>query len=318
MVRGPWRVVRATLLALGVLAAMSTSASVTPSETTTAVAAKPRTVTVLTWNVCGGNNTRCRFYHEPGALVATVRELMLQRGTPTDAAILQEYCSSFVRPLELELETHSGRGWDVRFVPIKVKRGEDPRRAPDVRCNRNRGSYGIVLAVPDENTWWDSRYLPSAEGQEWRVAACATVESWRLKLCNTHFSYGGDDPKGAFRARQVPAYLEFVTAGADGYRVIFGGDLNLGPTSPQLTPAYAAFVECNQVDRSAPRAGPGTSYATRPYDNAKSAKIDYLFTDPDLVHHCAMPDQVLDSSDHRPMWMAVRLPPVTDRARVTG
>lgn len=303
---GMMRGVRAVVLAVAVLAALSTSASVSSNARVHAAAVGPaRVIKIMTWNVCSGNNSRCRFYQEPGALVPTVRRMMLEYGTPSDAAILQEYCSSFVRPLEDDLEAHSGRGWDVRFVPIKTKRGQNPLQAQDFHCDRGRGSYGIALAVPDENTWWDSRYLPSADGEEWRVAVCATVESWRIKLCNAHLSYGGDDPKGTFRAQQVPAYLAFVGPATASYRVIFGGDLNLPPTSTQLAPAYATFVECAQAYRSSPRGGPGTSYATTPHDNQKTAKIDYLFTEPDLPHTCAVPTEVVDASDHRPMWMTV-------------
>jgi endonuclease/exonuclease/phosphatase family metal-dependent hydrolase len=295
---------------LGVLAAMSMPASVSSPRVSASAVAAARTIKIMTWNVCGGNNSRCRFYREPTAVAGTVRRLMLDHGTPTDAAIFQEFCASYARPLEDELEATSGRGWDVRFIPIKVKRGSNPAKAPDFRCDRGRGAYGIALAVPDENTWWDARYLPSAEGEEWRVAACATVESWRVKLCNSHLSYGGDDPRGAFRAQQVPAYLGFAATDSARYRLIFGGDLNLPPNSTQIAPAYDAYVECAQQNQAAPRTGFGTSYATRPYDNAKTAKIDYLFTYPSLVHTCTTLQEVVESSDHRPLWISVRLPPV--------
>jgi hypothetical protein len=62
-----------------------------------------------------------------------------------------------------------------------------------------RGDSGIALAVPDENTWWEAGYLPSATGAEWRV------EPWRVKHCNAHFSHGGHDPTGGFQEQQVAA-----------------------------------------------------------------------------------------------------------------
>ena len=313
MRRRLWRGIRAVALGLALLAAMSMPASVDSTQTHTTAAAQARTIKIMTWNVCGGNNTRCRFYQHPDELVGTVRRQMLDNGAPTDAAILQEFCASFARPLELELEAYSGRGWDVRFVPVKVKRGDDVTKAPDFRCDRGRGSYGIALAVPDENTWWDARYLPSPEGEEWRVSLCATVESWRLKLCNAHLSYGGDDPSGSFRARQLPAYLAFVGSPSAQYRVVFGGDLNLPPAAKQIAPAYGSFVECAQSSQSSPRTGTGTSYATNPHDNAKSVKIDYLFTNPQLTHTCSVPQVAVEASDHRPMWMTVRLPASTGR-----
>jgi len=310
MVRRPKRGLRAAALTLGILAAMSLPASVSSARVTSTAAVSAPTVKIMTWNVCGGNNTGCAFFNDPDGLVAAVRRHMLNQGTPTDAAILQEFCGSLAKPLERELEKHSGHGWDVRFAPIKVKVGTDPAAAPNYPCLRGRGAYGIAVAVPDENRWWQTRYLPSPEGEEWRVALCATVESWRVTVCNAHLSYGGDDPTGSFRAKQLPAYLAYVRS-SSRFRVVFGGDLNLRATSAQLAPAYDAFVECAQDSQASPRSGPGTAYMTSPHDNAKAMKIDYLFTDPDLPHTCAVPSKAIESSDHRPLWMTISLPAAT-------
>lgn len=267
-----------------------------------------RTVKVMTWNACG-NNSACAYYENPTGLIGTVRWHMLNHGTPMDAAIIQEFCSSFAKPLEYQLEDYYGYGWDVRFAPIKIKQGSDPAAAPNKQCVRGRGDYGIALAVPDENTWWEARYLPSANGAEWRVAMCATVESWWVKLCNAHFSYNGDDPTGSFRQQQVAAYQAYVWPSR--FRVIFGGDLNLTPPGTGtggVAPLYDAFVECAQADQSSPRTGPGTYYTTPEHDNARTVKIDYLFTNPGLPHTCGLPGPVVESSDHRPMWITVNLP----------
>ncbi len=265
----------------------------------------------MTWNACG-NNSACKYYENPDGLIATVRWHMLNHGAPMDAAIIQEFCRSFAKPLETQLEAYYGYGWDVRFAPIKIKKGSDPAAAPNKQCVRGRGDYGIALAVPDENTWWEARYLPSAEGAEWRVALCATVDSWWVKLCNAHFSYGGDDPTGSFRAQQVAAYQSFVWPSR--FRVIFGGDLNLRPpgtaTSGGLVPVYDSFVECAQADQNSPRTGPGTHYESEPHDDSDTVKIDYLFTNPGSTHSCDLPTAPVQSSDHRPMWMTVQLPTV--------
>lgn len=274
----------------------------------TAVPAK--TIKVMTWNACG-NNRDCRFYEDPNGLIATIRWHMLNHGTPMNAAIIQEFCRSFAKPLEDELERHYGYGWDVRFAPIKIQQGgSDPAAAPNKQCVRGRGDYGIALAVPDENTWWEARYLPSAEGAEWRVAMCATVESWWVKLCNAHFSHGMDDPTGSFRQQQVAAYQSYVWPSR--FRVIFGGDLNQRPpgtaTSGGLVPIYNAFVECAQADQSSPRAGPGTHYTSSQHNNSQTVKIDYLFTNPGIPHTCGVPNGVVESSDHRALWITVNLP----------
>jgi endonuclease/exonuclease/phosphatase family metal-dependent hydrolase len=90
--------------------------------------------------------------------------------------------------------------------------------------------------------------------------------------------------------------------------VIFGGDLNLRTNSAQITQAYDAFVECAQASQASPRTGPGTYYHSTPHDNARTVKVDYLFTNRGLAHTCAVPAEVVDLSDHRPLWMTVDLP----------
>ncbi|MEV6034818.1 endonuclease/exonuclease/phosphatase family protein [Nonomuraea sp. NPDC052116] len=293
-----------------VMAALALTAGLMAAGGVPAQAAVPaRTIKIMTWNVCG-NNGDCQYYEDPDGLIAAIRWHMLGHGAPMDAAIIQEFCSSFAKPLERELEEHYGSGWDVRFAPIKIKRGADPAAAPDKQCVRGRGDYGIAIAVPEENTWYGINYLPSVEGTEWRVAVCATVESWQVKLCNAHFSNGGEDSTGSIRAQQVTAYQEFVWPSR--FRVIFGGDLNRTPpgsaASGGLTPLYNAFVECAQADQSSPRTGPGTYYTTTPHDNDATVKLDYLFTQPGIAHTCGVPGSPVASSDHRPMWMTVNLP----------
>jgi endonuclease/exonuclease/phosphatase family metal-dependent hydrolase len=288
-------VIVAVLVTISTLASVSSSAAA-PNP------ASPRSVTVLSWNICAGNNAACHFYTRRDALTGTVRARM--RASGAEAGIFQEVCRSVVRPLERELEQHYGRGWDVRFAPIKLKRGDDPATAPAVRCDRGRGDYGIALAVPEGSTQWSVRYLPSPEGEEWRVAACVTVPAWRLRVCNAHLSYDGDDPTYAFRRAQLPEYLALVGTGG---RVVFGGDLNLRPDSPEIAAAYRTFVECAQADRAAPRTGPGTRYMSDPPDDARTVKIDYLFTDASTAHECGSPARVVTASDHRPLWLTMPL-----------
>lgn len=292
---------RAAAATVTALVTFSTLASVT-SSSAAPEQGPPGSVTVLSWNVCAGNNAACHFYTHRGALTGTVRARM--RASGAEAAIFQEVCRSVVGPLEEELEQHYGRGWDVRFAPIKLKRGDDPAAAPAVRCDHGRGDYGIALALPEGSTQWSVRYLPSPEGEEWRVAACATVPGWRLRVCNAHLSYDGDDPTYAFRRQQLPEYLNLV--GTEN--VIFGGDLNLRPDSPEIAPAYGSFVECAQADRAAPRTGQGTRYMSEPPDDDRTVKIDYLFTDASSGHECGSPERVVTASDHRPLWMTTRLP----------
>jgi endonuclease/exonuclease/phosphatase family metal-dependent hydrolase len=270
----------------------------------------PASVKVMEWNACG-NNSACKYYEDPDGLVATMRWHMLNHGRAADAAIFEETCGSFAKKLEHDLESHTGKGWDVRFAPIKLKRTSDPSTSPAKKCVRDRGQYGTMIALPDENTWWDTKYLPSPDGKEWRVAMCATVPSWNVKLCNAHFTSPGEDPDGKFRPQQVKAYQDFVAPSR--FQVLFGGDLNLaspvesGNASGGVNPLYDSFVECAQKDASAPRSGPGTYYQTNPHDNAHTSKIDYLFTDRGVTHGCGTPGGTVESSDHRPIWMTADL-----------
>ncbi|MFX0594664.1 endonuclease/exonuclease/phosphatase family protein [Melissospora conviva] len=279
--------------------------------------APEKTIRVMTWNACG-NNPGCKFYDNPTGLVGTVVWHMQNHGAYADAAIIQEFCRSQAVTLEARLEAAYGYGWDVRFAPIKVKKTDTPETSPNKQCVQGRGDYGIAIAVPDENTWWEPRYLPSPTNAEWRVAMCATVDSWWVKICNAHLSYNGDDPDYGFRTQQVAAYKSFVSPSR--FRVIFGGDFNLQPPAVVgyagggMTPIYDEFVECAQADQSSPRTGPGTFYTTKPHDNSHMVKFDYLFADPPLPHTCGrVGGGPVESSDHMPIWMTVDMP-----AHVTG
>jgi endonuclease/exonuclease/phosphatase family metal-dependent hydrolase len=312
MVRRPAVVVVALLVAVATLMGVA-AAGEQISSSGTAVPAQPRTVKIMTWNLCGGNNPGCPHYLDPAALVTAVGSYMSVQSAPLDATLLQEVCQSIVPALERELEQRDGARVDVLFAPIKIKRGTDPALARVKQCDLGRGAYGIAVVVPEGNPTGEVRYLPSPEGAEWRVALCVTVAAWHLRLCNTHLSNGTEDPRATFRAAQVQAYL--AHAGLRSH-VVLGGDLNLQPNSPHLEPAYTALVECAQADQAAPRAGPGTFYPRSPHDDTRTVKIDYLFTNPGTAHTCDMPPGVVQASDHRPLWITVELP--ADRSNPTA
>ncbi|CAM3160629.1 hypothetical protein [Stackebrandtia soli] len=272
-----------------------------------------RTVTVLQWNICG-NRAKCPSSEDSDALIEAIRAHVTNPDTPADAALLQEVCRSFAGKLKRELEKHTRTAWEVRFAPIKLKRTADPDTAPDKKCARDRGDYGIAMALPAENAWWEVRYLPSPEDGEWRVAMCATIPSWWVKLCNTHFTSPREDDGDTYRSRQVAAYADFVWPSK--YRVIFGGDLNLETPAVNdydgggVAPLYDAFVECSQRDAESARAGEGTYYRNGPYDDSDMSKVDYLFTQGDLDHRCGRPREPVEQSDHRPIWISVDLPAI--------
>lgn len=278
----------------------------------TAPAAQPagaQTVSVMSWNVCS-NNGACPLYRATtGTLAATVASAATSSFNP-DVLLLQEFCEKDAKPLELELETRTGRGWDVRFAPIRYRMDTASEVTAQKVCvpdtnNVDRGSYGIALAVPDVNVWYAAVPLTSPAGYEQRTALCAVVESKALNFCAAHFSSGAaeDDPTGTARTQQVSELL--AAAAKPGYRAVFGGDLNLtppdspaGPVPDALAPVYSAYQECDQSAHGGARTGAPT---------AGSQKIDYIFGPLSATYQCRV-GTANTSSDHKPLYATIAIP----------
>ncbi|GAA3840604.1 hypothetical protein GCM10022226_73860 [Sphaerisporangium flaviroseum] len=274
----------------------------------TAATPSAQTVSVMSWNICS-NNSACPLYRATtGTVAGTVAGAATNSFAP-DALLLQEFCEKDAKPLELELEGRTGRGWDVRYAPIQYLLSGTAVTAqkvcvPDVN-NVDRGSYGIALAVPDVNTWYAAAPLTSPPGYEQRTALCAVVESKALNLCAAHFSSGlsTDDPDGSYRVQQVSELL--ASAAKPGYRSVLGGDLNLtppdspsGPVPGALAPVYAAYQECDQSAHSGARRGTPT---------AGGSKIDYIFGPRSAGYQCQVGTSNT-SSDHKPIYATITIP----------
>ncbi|MEV0611881.1 endonuclease/exonuclease/phosphatase family protein [Nonomuraea sp. NPDC050404] len=271
------------------------------AATTTPAAAQARDLKVMSWNVCANNGDCPMYATTESEFAATVTAAADAAGRP-QVIFLQEFCEKLAKPLELALEARPGSGgWDVRFAPIQHEvtgTGLPARKT----CAKNRGAYGVALAVPDENTWYEAVELPSPPGKEQRTALCATVESWAVIACTAHFSTGGtgyDDPGRTYQVRQVAALTDALAA-RPGFRPIFGGDLNATPAvtpqtggAPVLNGFYERHTECDQ----------GTDRPTK-----DDLKLDYLFAPRNASWtSCAIATST-GPSDHHAIWGTVHLP----------
>ncbi|MFE2293075.1 endonuclease/exonuclease/phosphatase family protein [Streptomyces sp. NPDC059452] len=288
---------------------------------------------VMSWNVCANNNSGCGNHRVEGpTLGAQVTARMGNEAAQYRAVFLQELCESHAKDIERALETITGTGWDVRFAPIKytvdgssVKAAKTCDRAGSAASGwKDRGAYGIALAVPDSNVWYTSYDLPSPQNRtinntwvrmEQRTALCAVLPAQALQFCTSHFSAGitADDPDpGTKRMEQAAKLQEIVHSYTPaGYRTVYGGDFNAVPpdsaskddSKDVLTAAYAADTECDEGRWSA---RPHDGRATKPLGN-RNIKIDYLFAPSSAtVVSCDVPADA-GRSDHYPIKGRFRL-----------
>ncbi|GGT86771.1 MULTISPECIES: hypothetical protein [Streptomyces] len=166
----------------------------------------------------------------------------------------------------------------------------------------DRGAFGVVLAVPENNTWYQGTVLPSPAGTEQRPMLCAVVPAEGSAYCNAHFSSGpyrdsngnlaGDDtdPHNRFRPKQAVKMRENVdTLTAGGYTTCYGGDLNTTTQDVSyLSTLYTGHQECGQPTPASPHAGEATDGGN---------KIDYIFGPQGPSYACRVIDSGL--SDHR-------------------
>ena len=268
---------------------------------------------IASWNVCANNNTAaaCKLQFAGGDTVGSsvAGALSGSLGHRPEAIFFQEICEKAVKPLELQLESKLGGGWDVRFAPTYFKVVDengttDSSLMAQKSCmdgsSTDRGSFGIALAVKDTNTWYRGYTLPSPDGKEQRPALCATVPEDGTVYCNAHLSSGhyldgngkeaGDDPKGDFRKQQATKLRSIVDGlQSAGYTAFYGGDMNTTTADVAfIDDLYSGRQECGQ-------ATPDASHGGSPTDG--SNKIDYIFGPVGPSYGCEVVDPAL--SDHR-------------------
>lgn len=253
---------------------------------------------VMTWNVCANNNERCDWSADragTGELTDAIRERLKVNGRNPDVIFFQEFCEKHAKRVEEMLEGETGTKWDVRFAPIhnqvdgvNVQKQCAMGPKPDYL---DRGAYGVALAVPDENVFYQRHDFPSPAGKEQRSALCASIPSRAVVACTAHLSAGPpyDDltEDGYWRKEQGKSFLGLVTDWrARGYRPVFGGDMNVVPPasnagvseggpSSALVPLYDQYLECSQGnDPSKVRGGEPTANGV---DGMPTRKLDYIF-----------------------------------------
>lgn len=253
---------------------------------------------VMTWNVCGNNNDGCDWTDErAGAaeLTDAIKARLKVNGQYPDAVFFQEFCEKHAKPVERMLETETGRQWDVRFAPIHNRvDGVDVQKqcamgpAPD---RLDRGAYGVAIAVPEENTFYQRYDFSSPSDKEQRSGLCASIPSKAAVLCTGHLSAGPpyDDltKDGYWRITQGRELQELAAQWERwGYRPVFGGDMNVVPPaleadvahggpSSALVPVYDHYLECSQGDDpSNPRKGDFTANGS---GGKPTRKLDYIF-----------------------------------------
>ncbi|QDY79605.1 endonuclease/exonuclease/phosphatase family protein [Streptomyces qinzhouensis] len=251
---------------------------------------------VMTWNVCTNNGTDrgCNGFYQntPADFTKTFMEMVGVRNP--DIILLQEFCEKYARPLEDALERGGTEKWDVRFAPIeyRVSGSENGNLRAQKPCvmdgkNADRGAYGVAIAVPAENTFYQAHPLtsPNKSNVEQRTALCASVPSWSVLACTTHFTprAAGDDPDPRI-AQASELRAEITEATAKGYRVIFGGDLNAKPDEMGAESFYGAgHQECDRNNRP--------TFDPTPDTPGDEKKLDYLFGPANTTWHlCSVTD----------------------------
>ncbi|TGN79760.1 hypothetical protein E5083_09175 [Streptomyces bauhiniae] len=268
---------------------------------------------VVSWNVCANNNGGCSLDKATPTTVATNVSNALHQAMGTrrpDAIFFQEICEKAAKPLELALESWAGP-MDVRFMPTYYNVADTTVQAQkecdNTEGGAGRGSFGIALAVPDSNTWYQGTVLPSPVDpakprKEQRPMLCAIMPAEGSAYCNAHFSSGpytdangkpqGDDtdPNNLVRPKQAQAMRTTVDGLAEkGYTTYYGGDLNTTQNDVDyLSALYPGHQECGQPTPSSPHTGAPTD---------GNNKIDYIFGPQGPTYTCRVVDGTL--SDHR-------------------
>ncbi|MCP2338045.1 endonuclease/exonuclease/phosphatase family protein [Actinomadura rupiterrae] len=254
-------------------------------------AAGPLAVNVVTWDVCGDAEPGCPLGSDSAGLV---RRIDRQLGTTTvagkavqaDALLLQRVCSEQVRSLK-----GLGRlkSWSWIFTPQPAADDRSPRA-----CVNGQGKLGLAVATRKPITDVRHANLPSQPGHG-RVAVCGTVQAWSARVCTAQLSSSdpGDDPDGAWRAKQAQTLLGL----ADADRVIIGGDFTDKPRAKSLDAFYSVYTECGGDRTGAPTSQDASGKATD--------KTDYLFASHSATLTCTVPPTPVRSSNHRPITATI-------------
>ncbi|WP_433360638.1 endonuclease/exonuclease/phosphatase family protein [Actinoplanes sp. CA-142083] len=215
-----------------------------------AQAARPAAVKAVTFNVCGNV---CRY----GEVSNTAGNIAYKiRALGASVTMLQELCYSQFLGIKGRLARY---GYTAEFA-----RASSGGRCDDYDRKHGKG-FGIAIVARGTVTGKVLYKLPSPYGthQEGRAVLGVTVRlpGRTLFAVTTHTALGPN------LSVQLGALRRWLVPIASNRPVLFGGDFNVAPDSPDLDAFYAAFDEAN-VDRE--HALP--TFLPRP-----TRKIDYLF-----------------------------------------
>src|SRR5688500_15445257 len=109
-------------------------------------AAEP-TVSVMTWNACGGTNSACPLYQAGVHQLAwTAARYAVGGSIKAEVVFLQEFCTGASKPLEQALEEQTGQPWSVGEWGLSTAEGKPYSCHPDYQ-GRDRGVQSVTVAV---------------------------------------------------------------------------------------------------------------------------------------------------------------------------
>ncbi|WP_329156730.1 endonuclease/exonuclease/phosphatase family protein [Streptomyces anulatus] len=263
-----------------------------------AVAAEPKNLQVMSWNMCDVPRWNCTGTGTSAQKAGVVKYHV--DNSYVQAALLQEVCENTLATLMTQL----GPGWSRTFHPYQWSQNGARHDSPCVEGAPERVGTAIVVKAGMGN----ARKIPTTQPWTGLQAPfqCANATYWDVELCNVHASWLGinpDHPDWDYRDDQ---FAEIKTVVDAFPRTVFGGDFNAqAPDVPNNTspwvwpqglysqgPGTPGYQECDQT---------GTSRTGRP-THASGVKIDYLFST-ETRRWCVVADSAY--SDHHVMIESV-------------
>jgi endonuclease/exonuclease/phosphatase family metal-dependent hydrolase len=293
--------VAVTTLATPPLAAAATTTASTAVSTVASTAGAstpaPEGPHVLTYNVCGGS---CHKELSQDEWNGRIRSLIDAAGA--DVILFQELCHGQY----LALQEALGDGYDSRWAGTM---------SDNQGCGRHwgqgvDGGYGDAIFIRGAHAIRASHTvpLPNAMNHEPRALLCvdARLAGGKARVCDTHLDYHAETERA-----QAAYVADLLARWAARMPVVFGGDLNATPGSPQLdgfygtTAATGHFLEADETDAEYfDDACAATARRCRSGEHTEEGrKVDYIFFSG--RHFRAPTGQAANRdpllSDHRPL-----------------
>ncbi|MFJ6793689.1 endonuclease/exonuclease/phosphatase family protein [Streptomyces sp. NPDC091268] len=280
--------VLATLVALGGLGVSALAVAATQPSSSAggedampyAIDVFPRTLQVMSWNMCGPQRAA---YHCEGTGTPEEKTDVVTAQVATgrvEVALLQEVCENDLALLMSKL----GPGWSKTFEGYQWL--NDDGTKTNTRCGEDTGRadrVGTAIVVKGQVS--EARSYPTtqpAAGQQ-TPFHCTTASAWGVRVCTVHATRVGANPNDPTADSRGAQFAEIKSVVDTFPRTVFGGDFNSrSPDDPKNTaaavwpaglystgPGTPGYQECDQT---------GASRTGRP-THTSGAKIDYIFSD---------------------------------------